>query len=55
VAEVGRKLTSNLNLNQLLTQVVELIRSRFGYYHVQAFLVERGSDRAISRPAAAMT
>ncbi len=46
VSEVGRRLTSILDLNQLLTQVVELIRSRFGYYHVQVFLVERGSDRA---------
>jgi len=46
VAEVGRKITSILNLDQLLTQVVELIQSRFGYYHVQIFLIERGSDRA---------
>ncbi len=46
IAEVGRKLTSILDLNQLLTQVVELISLRFGYYHVQIFLVERGSDRA---------
>ena len=46
VAEVGRKLTSILDLGQLLTQVVELIQSRFGYYHVQIFLVEHGSDRA---------
>lgn len=47
IAEVGRKLTSILDLNQLLTQVVELISLRFGYYHVQIFLVERGSDRAL--------
>jgi len=46
VYEVGRKLTSILDLDLLLTQVVELIRSRFGYYHVQIFLTERGSDRA---------
>jgi sigma-B regulation protein RsbU (phosphoserine phosphatase) len=46
VAEVGRKLTSILDLNQLLTQVVELIQSRFGYYHAQIFLVERGRDGA---------
>ena len=46
VAEVGRKLASILDLNQLLTQIVELIQTRFGYYHAQIFLVERGSDRA---------
>jgi serine phosphatase RsbU (regulator of sigma subunit) len=46
VSEVSRKLASILDLNQLLTQVVELIQSRFGYYHVQIFLVERDSDRA---------
>jgi len=46
VAEVGRKLATILDLNELLAQVVELIRSRFGYYHVQIFLVEQGSDRA---------
>ena len=46
ISEVGRKLTSILDLNQLLTQVVELISVRFGYYHVQIFLVEHGSDRA---------
>lgn len=49
VAEVGRKLTSILDLNELLAQVVELIQSRFGYYHVQVYLVERGSDRAYFR------
>ncbi len=41
VAEVGRRITSILDLDQLLTEVVELIQSRFGYYHVQIFLVER--------------
>jgi serine phosphatase RsbU (regulator of sigma subunit)/putative methionine-R-sulfoxide reductase with GAF domain len=46
VSEVGRRLASILELDPLLTQVVELIQTRFGYYHVQLFLVERGSDRA---------
>ncbi len=41
VAEVGRRLTSILELDRLLTEVVELIQSRFGYYHVQIFLVEQ--------------
>ncbi len=47
VAEVGRKLTSILDLDQLLIQVVKLIQERFGYYHVQIFLVEQGSNRAM--------
>ncbi len=46
VSEVGRKLTSILDLDVLLTQVVELIRARFGYYHAQIFLVEPGEDGA---------
>ncbi len=46
VAEVGRKLTSILDLDELLIQVVQLIQERFGYYHVQIFLVEQGSNRA---------
>ncbi|MDQ1301264.1 MAG: phosphoserine phosphatase RsbU/P [Chloroflexota bacterium] len=46
ISEVGRKLTSILDLSQLLAQVVELISLRFGYYHVQIFLVERGGDHA---------
>ncbi len=46
VAEVGSRINSILDLNDLLTQVVQLIGSRFGYYHVQIFLVERGSNRA---------
>ena len=40
-------MTSILDLDRLLRQVVELIRTRFGYYHVQIFLVEHGSDRAV--------
>lgn len=47
VAEVGRRITNILDLDQLLTEVVELIQSRFGYYHVQIFLVEQGGTRAM--------
>ncbi|MCX7706513.1 MAG: GAF domain-containing protein [Anaerolineae bacterium] len=49
IAEVGRKLTSILDLDELLTQVVQLIRDRFGYYHAQIFLVEKGSNQAMFR------
>lgn len=46
VSEVGRKLASILDLNELLVQVVDLICSRFGYYHVQVFLVARDPSQA---------
>lgn len=49
VAEVSRKVAAILDLDQLLTQVVNLIQDRFGYYHVQIFLVEQGSGRAYFR------
>ncbi len=47
VSEVGRSLTRILDLDQLLEQIVELMRVRFGYYHVQIFLIERGSQHAV--------
>lgn len=47
VSEVGRRIANILELDPLLTQLVELIRSRFGYYHAQIFLIEPGSDRAV--------
>lgn len=47
VSEVGRRINSILDLDRLLGELVELIQTRFGYYHVQIFLVERGSDRAV--------
>ncbi len=49
VAQVSRKVAAILDLDQLLNQVVELIRERFGYYHVQIFLVDQGSGRAYFR------
>ena len=46
VSEVGRRLASILDLDELLTQVVTLIGSRFNYYHAQIYLVEKGSRHA---------
>jgi serine phosphatase RsbU (regulator of sigma subunit)/putative methionine-R-sulfoxide reductase with GAF domain len=46
IAEVGRKINSILDVDELLSQVVELIQTHFGYYHVQIFLVPKDSDRA---------
>ena len=40
IREVSQRIVSILVLDELLAQVVELIRERFGYYHVHIFLVE---------------
>ena len=40
-AEVGRKITSILTLDDLLAQVVVLIRDTFNYSHVRVFLIEK--------------
>ena len=37
---VGRRMTSLLDLDSLLTEVVKLIRAKFGYYHANLFLVD---------------
>ena len=37
---VGQWMTSLSDLDSLLTQVVKLIRARFGYYHANIFLVD---------------
>lgn len=40
IREVSQRIVSILVPDELLAQVVELIRERFGYYHVHIFLVE---------------
>ena len=40
LAEVSRQISSILDIDQLLVQVVRLIRETFGYYHVGIGLVE---------------
>jgi GAF domain-containing protein/HAMP domain-containing protein len=39
-AEIGRAATSILSTDELLRRAVELIRERFGYYHVSVFLLD---------------
>ena len=39
-ATVGQALSRILNLDELLTEAVDLIRDRFALYHVQIFLVD---------------
>lgn len=45
-AEVGQITTTILDLQQLFVQAVEIIRNRFGYYHVQVFLVNEEETHA---------
>ncbi|MBN1660275.1 MAG: GAF domain-containing protein [Anaerolineae bacterium] len=48
-AQVGREITSILNIDVLLPRVVEMIREAFGYYHVQVFLVDRDANELVLR------
>lgn len=47
VAEVSQVATSSLELDTLLPQTVELIRDRFGFYHVSIFLVDEYQKYAL--------
>jgi phosphoserine phosphatase RsbU/P len=49
IAQVSSAIAAELDLDALLAKVVELIRERFGYYHVQVFLVEDEEHRAVFR------
>nr|MBA3534627.1 GAF domain-containing protein [Ardenticatenales bacterium] len=49
LAEVGRMVASVIKLDDLLWQVVDLLQDTFGYYHVQIYLVEPGSDEVSYR------
>lgn len=47
--EVGRLITSTLDMAALFSRTVELIKSRFGYYHVAIFTVEESGFNAVLR------
>jgi GAF domain-containing protein/HAMP domain-containing protein len=49
--QVARAITSILNLDDLLAQVVNLICDRFGFYHAGIFLLDEGGDWAVLRQA----
>src|SRR5690606_37140326 len=38
-AEIGQVATAMLDLNELFSRSVEMIKDRFGFYHVQVFMV----------------
>ncbi|MDI6769350.1 MAG: GAF domain-containing protein [Anaerolineales bacterium] len=46
-AEIGRLITSTLDLNTLFTRTVNLIRERFGFYHAAIFVIEESGMNAV--------
>lgn len=46
---VGQHITSILDLDRLLNQVVELIKERFGYHYVGVFLLDERGDYVVAR------
>mgnify|MGYP001145733169 CR=1 FL=1 len=46
-AEVSRAASSILDLNELIQQVVDLVRQRFGLYYAGLFLVDRAEEWAV--------
>ena len=48
-AEVGQRIVLILDIDELLSQVVELIRESFGYYHVHVALVDERAGRLVYR------
>ncbi|MBA3531403.1 MAG: GAF domain-containing protein, partial [Ardenticatenales bacterium] len=47
VAEVARVVTSLLDPEQLIAQVVDLIQERFGFYYVGLFLLDENGEYAV--------
>ena len=50
-AEVGRTITSILDVDQLLRRTIELIREKFGFYHVGIFVLDETGEWAVLREA----
>lgn len=50
-SQVGRQVTTILDIDQLLKQVADLIRASFGYSHVHIFLVDAASKEVVLREA----
>ena len=50
-AEVARDATTTHELDELLNRAVDLIRSRFGFYHAGIFLVDESGEYAVLRAA----
>lgn len=50
-SQVGRQMTSILDIDQLLKRVADLIRETFGYYYVHIFLVDEARNEVVLREA----
>jgi signal transduction histidine kinase/CheY-like chemotaxis protein len=50
-AEIGRLVTSTLDLNTIFSRTVNLVSERFGYYHAAIFVMEEAGFNAILREA----
>lgn len=48
---IGQRMTSLLDLNSLLAEVVRLIRDKFGYYHVHIFLKDEEASEVVLKEA----
>lgn len=48
-SQVSKKVASILEIKDLLSEVVRLIEDKFGYYHVQIFLVDGHSNEIVLR------
>jgi GAF domain-containing protein len=50
-AEIARDISSSLNLDELLQKAVDLIRSRFDFYHASVFLKDLPGEFVVIREA----
>jgi GAF domain-containing protein len=50
-AEIARDISSSLNLDDLLQKAVELIRTRFNFYHAGVFLMDTSGEYVVIREA----
>lgn len=50
-AEIARDISSSLNLDELLLKAVELIRSRFNFYHAAVLLMDLPGEFVVVREA----
>jgi PAS domain S-box-containing protein len=48
-AEIGRLVTSTLDLNAIFSRTVNLVSERFGYYHAAIFIVEETGFNVVLR------